>query len=189
MSCFLDIRCDESDKNLTSSCLSFFLSHPPLPLKFFLPPSLPCTFSSSNRSRDASKTGQDALCYSCRPPALRHPPSQASLAPMLALRQRNFHGQAWPGAFTPMPKLSRHKSQPPRTIFHFSPDDSDSSDFPDAVDPHHPLQWETPQAFSQIISLFTPRPGCPLTPARPIRTCDASRWICGKCALCRRGVA
>ena len=94
-----------------------------------------------------------------------------------------------PGVFTPMPKLPRHKSQPPRTIFHFSQDDSDSSDelgsssnmlcltldtrnvlsnfptdiirkgnrrchsplegsrglatpatFPDAIDPHNPLQ-------------------------------------------------
>ena len=33
-----------------------------------------------------------------------------------------------PGVFTPMPKLPRHKSQPPRAIFHFSQNDSDSSD-------------------------------------------------------------
>ena len=95
-----------------------------------------------------------------------------------------FMDERGPGAFAPMPKLPRHKSQQPRAIFHFSQDDSDSSDelgsssnmlgltvdtrnvpsnfptvdaaiplsrvaghlttpvtFPDAVDPHHPLQW------------------------------------------------
>ena len=39
-----------------------------------------------------------------------------------------FMDERGPGAFAPMPKLPHHKSQPPRAIFHFSKDDSDSSD-------------------------------------------------------------
>ena len=42
--------------------LSHFLSQPSPPPSKIFPPSLPCTFTSSNRSRYASKTGQDALC-------------------------------------------------------------------------------------------------------------------------------
>ena len=68
-----DDSCDESDKNLTSSCLTFFLSHPSLPLNFFLPP-FPVHLPPLTASVDAPKTGQDDLCYSCRPPGSRHPP-------------------------------------------------------------------------------------------------------------------
>ena len=39
-----------------------------------------------------------------------------------------FVDERGPRAFAPMPKLPRHKSQPPCTIFHFSQDDSNSSD-------------------------------------------------------------
>ena len=56
------------------------------------------------------------------------PPSQASPAPTLTLRQSNFHGRVWPGAFTLMSKIPRHKSQSPHAMFYFSQDDSDSSD-------------------------------------------------------------
>ena len=56
------------------------------------------------------------------------PPSQALPAPMFTLRQKaTFMDERGPGAFAPMPKLPRHKSQPPCAI-HFSQDDSDSSD-------------------------------------------------------------
>ena len=57
------------------------------------------------------------------------PPSQALPAPMFTLRQKaTFMDERGPGAFAPMPKLPRHKLQPPRAIFYFSQDDSDSPD-------------------------------------------------------------
>ena len=39
-----------------------------------------------------------------------------------------FMDERGPGVFAPMPKLPRHKSHPPRAIFHFSQGDSNSSD-------------------------------------------------------------
>ena len=89
------------------ACLAFFLSHPPPPSKFF-PPSLPCTFTAFNRSRGHVKDRSGCpmlLLPTTRTPT---PPSQASPAPTLALRQSNFHGRAWPWSLRPIPKLPRH---------------------------------------------------------------------------------
>ena len=55
------------------------------------------------------------------------PLSSFASANVHAPPKATFMDERGPGAFAPMPKLPRHKSQPPRAI-HFSQDDSDSSD-------------------------------------------------------------
>ena len=163
MSRFLDVRCDESVKILTSSCLTFFLSHLP-PLIFSLTPSpvhlspltaavdtvkdrsgcpmlLPSTTRTLTSPLKSSFTGANAHA----------PPKQLS-----SLTNRNHLAPSSTSArMTATPQTSLTLSTP---IIHSTGE---------------PLKHSLKSSHS---SLFTPHPGRPIATAHPIRTCDAGRW-------------